>query len=71
LRRIWNALTFVGALTLAGCAWRGSPKIDTGADYSTCMKSCDPGGACIPKGKGWECLPPAVPVVDPKTQGAK
>jgi hypothetical protein len=57
-------LALVGLVVLmAGCSWKGSPKVPVGQDYSTCMKACPPGGACVAKGKSWECLPPAVPVV--------
>jgi hypothetical protein len=66
MKGIWNALAIAGALTLSSCgSWRGSPKIETGADYESCMQGCGPGGACVrtPDGKAWKCLPPAVPVV--------
>lgn len=60
----WLVAGLVAILTAPACgSWRGSPKVHVSPDYSACMKSCDPGGACIPKGKGWECLPPAIPVV--------
>jgi hypothetical protein len=64
---LWT--TLIPLLFASGCAWRGTPKTPVAPDYSACMKSCDPGGACIPKGNGWECLPPAVEVVPPAEAG--
>jgi hypothetical protein len=61
MRGIWNVralLMVAAALSLAGCAWNGSPKVPAEGAYSACVKAC-PSRICAPlddNAKAWECL---------------
>jgi hypothetical protein len=53
-----NALAVAVLAVLAGCSWKGSPKVPIEVGYSECVQKC-PSHTCAPKGDAWECLPEA------------
>lgn len=41
--------------TLAGCGWKGAPKVPIDPAYAACKQTCE--GTCTADG---ECLPPVI-----------